>query len=217
MAAPKIERKKRRRETGHQGGATSNASHTPLQGQSQMTAAAAAAPAAASATASSPSAGPPRVRGRDSELHGAGTVLPSSRFSLAGASKVAKRIVSDGRGKEAKFDPAKAEVEGVDEDEAEQEDEAPSTDQPASSSAHASAGSAPQLASADRAGCGEKEEERQTGGEREQGGQETERGERGTKRGPGEMAGAPRGEEPLKRVMMGRQKAGKKGGRFEIR
>uniref|UniRef100_A0A0G4I9S6 Uncharacterized protein n=1 Tax=Chromera velia CCMP2878 TaxID=1169474 RepID=A0A0G4I9S6_9ALVE len=147
-AAPEIERKKRRRETGHQGGATSNASRTPLQGQSQTTAAAAAAlaaaaPAAASATAFSPSAGPPRVRGRDSELHGAGTVLLSSRFSLAGASEVVKRIISDGRGKEAKFDPVGAEVEGVDEDEAKQEDEAPSTDQPASSSAHASAGLAP--------------------------------------------------------------------------
>uniref|UniRef100_A0A0G4H9K2 Uncharacterized protein n=1 Tax=Chromera velia CCMP2878 TaxID=1169474 RepID=A0A0G4H9K2_9ALVE len=80
------------------------------EGQSWTTAAAAAAsaaaaPAAASATASSPSAEPPHVRGRDSELYGAGTVLPSSRFSLAGASEVAKRIVSDGRGKEAKFDP----------------------------------------------------------------------------------------------------------------
>eukprot|EP00820_Chromera_velia_P026429 Cvel_34999.t1-p1 / transcript=Cvel_34999.t1 / gene=Cvel_34999 / organism=Chromera_velia_CCMP2878 / gene_product=hypothetical protein / transcript_product=hypothetical protein / location=Cvel_scaffold6215:2625-3458(+) / protein_length=278 / sequence_SO=supercontig / SO=protein_coding / is_pseudo=false len=147
-AAPEIERKKRRRETEHQGGATSNASRTPLQGQSQTTAAAAAAPAAvasaaASVTASSPSAEPLRMRGSDSELHGAGTVLPSSRFSLAGASEVAKRIVSDGRGKEAKFDPAGAEVEGVDEDEAKQEDEAPSTDQPASSSTHASAGSPP--------------------------------------------------------------------------
>uniref|UniRef100_A0A0G4I3E0 Uncharacterized protein n=1 Tax=Chromera velia CCMP2878 TaxID=1169474 RepID=A0A0G4I3E0_9ALVE len=130
--APEIEKKKKRRETGYQGGANSNASRTPLQGQSQTTAAAAAAPAAvapaaASAIASSPAAGPPRVRGRDSELHRAGTVLPSSRFSLAGVSEVAKRIVSDGRSKEAKFDPAGAEVEGVDEDEAEQEDEAPST------------------------------------------------------------------------------------------
>uniref|UniRef100_A0A0G4F9I8 Uncharacterized protein n=1 Tax=Chromera velia CCMP2878 TaxID=1169474 RepID=A0A0G4F9I8_9ALVE len=139
-AAPKIERKKRRRETGHQGGATGSANRTPLQGQSRTTAATAAAPAAVApaaaaptavapaatlAAASSPSAGPPRVRGRDSELHGAGTVLPSSRFSLAGAFEVAKRIVSDGRGKEAKFDPAGVEVEGVDEDEAKQENEAP--------------------------------------------------------------------------------------------
>uniref|UniRef100_A0A0G4HLG5 Uncharacterized protein n=1 Tax=Chromera velia CCMP2878 TaxID=1169474 RepID=A0A0G4HLG5_9ALVE len=135
------------------------------------------------------------MRGRDSKLHGAETVLPSSRFSLAGASEVAKRIVLDRRGKEAKFNPAGAKVEGVDEDEAEQEDEAPSTNQPASSSAHASAGSTPQSAPTDRAGCGEKEEERQTGGEREQGGQETERGDKGTERGPGETARGGRAAE----------------------
>uniref|UniRef100_A0A0G4HVG5 Uncharacterized protein n=1 Tax=Chromera velia CCMP2878 TaxID=1169474 RepID=A0A0G4HVG5_9ALVE len=180
MAASKIERKKRRRETGHQGGATGNANRTPLQGQSRTTAAAAAAPvavapaaaasAAALATASSLSAGPPRVRDRNSELHGAGTVLPSSRFSLAGASEVAKRIISDGRGKEAKFDPAGAEVEEVD------KDEAPSTDQPASSSAHTSAGPAPQSAPTDRAGCREKEANR--GGKGARGARNRKRGQR---------------------------------------